>query len=95
MKRQHVARMKALALQEVADSKRAALEEVQAKRDFVLRMTGLCVGSVLGVGMLVAAMIAVMHREPWLASAWGSTGMLGIIAPFVPRLRGSSAAASS
>jgi hypothetical protein len=44
LKRQHEARMKTLALEEQAQMKSTALDEVQAKRDFVLRLTGLCVG---------------------------------------------------
>jgi hypothetical protein len=37
--------------------------------------------------MHTAAVVAVVQHQPWVASAWGSTGMIGVIGTFVPKFR--------
>ncbi|WP_042423895.1 hypothetical protein [Streptacidiphilus anmyonensis] len=87
LKRAHEARMETLRIAEAAQQRQLALDEKEAHRDFLLRAGGLAAGFVLAGGMLGAAVTAVVQHEPWVASAWGSTGMIGVIGTFIPRFR--------
>lgn len=92
LKRAHEARMEALRIADDAQRRQHELEVAQVKRDYVLRWAGLIAGFVLTAGMLTAAVIAVIQQQPWVASAWGSTGMIGVIGTFVPKFRSAPAA---
>ncbi|WP_042389518.1 hypothetical protein [Streptacidiphilus melanogenes] len=87
LKRQHEARMEALRISEASHNRQLALDEKEAQQDFLLRGGGLIAGFMLAAGMLAAAVVAVLRNEPWVASAWGSTGMVGVVGAFVPRFR--------